>query len=114
MKFIQLLAAVGITAVLSACAQQPESIRPEPTFDKLGGGECEEGWVYIPGTAPRPPECIPEDDCDPITLADGSVVWDCPPPPPTRDRDRDDSSSSGGTTRPSTPGTPPGSTAPRV
>lgn len=95
MKRLNVIAVAAIAGVLSACAQQPELLAPQPTFDKFGDGACEEGWVYIPGTAPQPPECIPEDECDPITLADGSVVWDCPPPP--RDRDRDDSGRTGGT-----------------
>jgi len=94
MKIFNIAASVGIAGILAACASQPEPmISPEPTFDKFGGGACEEGYVYLPGTAPQPPECIPEDDCDPVTLSDGSVVWDCPPPPP--DRGRDDSSTSG-------------------
>ena len=93
MRILNLAAFAGVLGVLGACASQPEPmIAPEPTFDKFGGGACEEGYVYVPGTAPQPPECIPEDDCDPITLADGSVVWDCPPPPPGRDGGRDDSS----------------------
>lgn len=111
MKFLNVAGFVGIAGVLAACASQPEPmISPEPTFDKFGSGACEEGYVYVPGTAPQPPECIPEDDCDPITLADGSVEWDCTPPPPDRDRDqdRDDSSTSGRTptTGGSVPGTP--------
>ncbi len=111
MKFLNIAGFVGIAGVLTACASQPEPmIAPEPTFDKYGSGACEEGYVYVPGTAPQPPECIPEDDCDPITLADGSVVWDCPPPPPRRDRGDDDSSSSGGD--PSTGSTIPGTAAP--
>ena len=113
MKVFDIIACVGIVGVLAACASQPEPmISPEPTFDKFGGGACEEGFVYVPGTAPQPPECIPEDDCDPITLADGSVVLDCTPPPPNRDRDpdRDDSSTTGRdpTTGSSVPGAAPG------
>lgn len=103
MRLLNFAAFMGVAGILAACASQPEPmISPEPTFDKFGDGQCEEGYVYVPGTAPRPPECIPEDDCDPITLADGSVVWDCPPPPPPPDRDDDDDSSTPG--RPSSSG----------
>ena len=81
MKLIQYSGLIGIAGILAACASQPEpQIAPEPMFDKFGGGTCEEGYVYIPGTVPELAECVPEDECDPITLADGSVVWDCPPP----------------------------------
>lgn len=94
MRFFKLAGYVAIAGVLAACASQPEPmITPEPTFDKFGSGSCQEVCVCVPETAPQPPECIPEDDCDPITLADGSVEWDCQPPPP--DRDWDDGYSSG-------------------
>lgn len=114
---LTILGYVCIASVLAACAVQPvPMITPEPTFDKFGGGTCEDGYVYIPGTVPEFAECIPEDDCDLITLADGSVVWDCTPPPirerdPDPDRDRDpgrDDSSTTGRDPTGAPGTPAG------
>lgn len=90
MKTIKLVALAGIAGLLAACAQQEEMtmVSPEPVFDKYGGGSCEEGYIYIPGTAPQPPQCVPEDECEMVTVADGSVI--CPPPPPERDRDDSD------------------------
>ena len=110
MKFIHLSAVVGIAGLLGACSQPETLVAPEPMFDKYGGGSCSEGYVYIPGTAQRPPECIPDDGCIPTVNADGSVE-ECPPPYRRPDSDGNDSSSTGSGT--STPGTPPtGSTAP--
>ncbi len=95
MMHLKTAASLAVIAMVSACAApapvvQQSEIRPQPTFDKFGGGSCEEGYVYIPGTAPQPPECIPIDECDEVTLADGSVEIECPEP--GRDPDPSDSS----------------------
>ena len=96
MKALQISALVGILGILAACAQQPEPIRPQPVFDKLGTGSCQDGYVYVPGTAPTEP-CVPIDECEGLTGADGATI-PCLPP---GGRDDDD-----GRTPTGTPGTP--------
>lgn len=99
MKSISFYAAVGVTSILTACSQ-PESlpmITPEPVFDKQGGGSCEEGYDYVPGTTAQPPVCIPDDGCTPVYDTAGNVI-DCPPPP--RRGGDDDSSTGRGTPTP--------------
>ena len=64
-------------------------VTPEPTFDKFGEGSCVEGYIYVPGTAAQPPECIPPDECDELDST-MSAALPCPPPPPGRDDSSDD------------------------
>lgn len=81
MNIRMLGSAVCVLGLLGACAQQeePVQVRPEPVFDKYGGGSCEEGYIYVPGTALRPPQCVPEDECEPVYNSAGTII-DCPPP----------------------------------
>lgn len=47
---------------LAACSTPPTTlVAPEPTYNKVGDGECDEGYIYIPGT-PFLGECVPEPD----------------------------------------------------
>ncbi len=104
MKIFKLGTAVALSAMLAACAQQEEPrtmVSPEPVFDKYGGGSCEEGYIYQPGTAYQPPVC--EEDCDAAVDSTGAPI-PCPPPS-RRPHDDDDDSSSGGRTTPGTPST---------
>lgn len=58
-----LLATSAIAAMgLAACSAPPTTmVNPEPTYNKMGDGECDDGYIYIPGT-PWMGECIPEPD----------------------------------------------------
>ena len=99
MKSLVTTALAGAALVLAGCAQQeePAPVRPEPMFDKFGGGTCTEGYVYVPGTIPELAECIPDDDCEPVYDTSGAII-DCPPPPRGVPRDAGSDSSSTGTT----------------
>ena len=92
MSPLKLLALSGVVAIVAGCAQQEEApvISPQPTYDKFGGGECTDGYIYVPGTAPEVDLCIPEDECDPVYDSTGQII-DCPPSPrePRRPRDND-------------------------
>ncbi|MEM9427622.1 MAG: hypothetical protein AAGA06_13075 [Pseudomonadota bacterium] len=104
MKAIKLCAAFGVIGLLAACAQQeePPVIKPQPVYDKFGGsGSCVGGYIYVPGTVPELDECIPEDECDPVYAADGSLIDCIPPsrfPDPGGDDDNDRGRTSTGTT----------------
>ena len=104
MTIKSLMALVGAAALVAACAQQEEMtvVAPQPGFDKFGGGECEEGWIYVPGSVPELATCVPEDECeDPVfDTATGELI--CPPP---IDRGDDNSPSDPG------PRTPTGSSS---
>lgn len=78
---------------LAACSTTPPTtmVNPEPTYNKMGEGECEEDYIYIPGT-PWMGECIPEPD-------------DERPPDDDDDDPRDPTFT--GTTVPPTSSTPP-------
>lgn len=79
MKIVPFLAATGVLALLAGCAQQEEPmVRPQPVFDKFGGGSCEGDWIYVPGTAPEYAECVPPDECEPVYDSAGNLI-DCPP-----------------------------------
>lgn len=93
MKIMNFIASAGVIGILAACAQQeePTMVRPEPMFDKYGGGSCEGDWIYVPGTVPEESTCVPPDECEPVYNSAGQVI-ECPPPPRRPDRDRDDSS----------------------
>jgi hypothetical protein len=80
MKINTFIAVLGAVGLLAACAQQEETltIKPQPTFDKFGNGSCEDGWIYVPGTAPIDP-CIPEDECEPVYDSTGAII-ECLPP----------------------------------
>ena len=95
MNIKQIASLACVAAVLGACAQQEEApdIRPQPVYDKYGGGSCEDGYTYIPGTTVQPDECIPDDECEPGMTSPAAGI---PCPPPRRgDDDRDDSSTTG-------------------
>ena len=111
MKAHYTIAVLSVAGMLAACAQQDEpGIRPQPIFDKFGGGACEDGWIYVPGTAPERAECVPPDECDdPVYDSAGNVI-DCPPPPPRRP---DDSGSDEGRDPVTTTTRPPSSAPPR-
>ncbi len=106
MRLIDVTALLGATALVAACAQQPEpmTINPEPMHDKFGGGSCVAGYTYVPGAGMEADQCIPEDDCAPSTST--AAPTPCLPPP---GRGGNDSSttSSGRPTGSSTPGTAP-------
>ena len=80
---ISAVTAIAVSLVLAGCAQQEEEppvIRGEPTYDKFGGiNGCEDGYIYVPGAAPIDQCLPPDDDCDPVTTADGQTI-PCPPP----------------------------------
>lgn len=90
MKTLNLTGLIATAGILAACAQQEEVtvVAPQPIFDKFGNAECVEGYILVPGAAPIP-ECIPEDECEEITTADGNVI-PCPPPGRPDDHDGDD------------------------
>ena len=90
MNTFRLSVIIGMSALLAACSQpdQPREIRPQPVFDKFGGGSCVGGFVYVAGAAPGQAECIPEEDCNLGTAADGSVS--CLPPSERRPDDSSD------------------------
>lgn len=94
MNSLKLTALTAIAVVLSACAQQEEApeLRPQPVFDKFGGGSCEEGYVYVPG-GPYQGECIPPDECEEAQTASAAAL---PCPPPGGRGEEDDDSTSGG------------------
>ncbi len=58
MKTYKIFATLGVAVVLAGCAQESQ-ISPEPVFDKFGGGSCTDGYIYTPGTANQPDECLP-------------------------------------------------------
>ena len=60
---LHLSLSVAALAVLGACSQTAPTqvIAPEPTFNKLGEGECPEGYTYVPG-ALFEGTCDPDDD----------------------------------------------------
>lgn len=104
MRLIDITALLGATALVAACAQQPEpmTINPEPMHDKFGGGSCVAGYTYVPGAGVESDQCIPDDECAPSTSS--AAPTPCLPPP---GRGRDSSTtSSGRTPSGSTPGTP--------
>ncbi|MXQ07586.1 hypothetical protein GQ651_06980 [Alphaproteobacteria bacterium GH1-50] len=92
MKSVIVTAATGAALFLAGCAQQeePAPVRPEPMFDKFGGGTCTEGYVYVPGSVPERAECVPDDECEPVYDSTGAVI-DCPPPRYPRRPDESDS-----------------------
>lgn len=96
MKVINLCTALGVVGLLAACGQQeePQLVRPEPVYDKFGGGSCEGNWIYVPGTAPQPDQCVPPDECEPSYDTAGNVI-DCLPPSRRPDPGRNDGSSDG-------------------
>ena len=88
MNVIKLSSTLVIAGMLTACAQQEEPmtmVGMEPVFDKYGGGSCEEGYVYIPGTATTPPVCEPE-ECEESSTV-GAAAIPCPPPHSRSDDD---------------------------
>jgi hypothetical protein len=77
-EFVMVRISLGSIAVLGlilgACGPvAPPPVAPEPVFNKLGEGECPEGYTYIPGA-------LFEGECDP----------DDEPRRPPRDDDDDD------------------------
>lgn len=61
MRIILATSAIAMLG-LAACSTPPTTmVNPEPTYNKMGDGECDEGYIYIPGT-PWMGECIPEPD----------------------------------------------------
>lgn len=101
MKLTNIASLLAAAAFAAACAQEEQSfsVAPQPTFDKFGGGSCEEGYVYVPGTVPEESLCEPE-DCEPYYDADGSLI-ECPPP------GREPGDSAGRTPTATTPGLSP-------
>ena len=102
MKIVPILAAIGALALLAGCAQQEEPmVRPQPVFDKYGGGSCEGEWIYVPGTVPEYDECVPPDECEPVYDTAGNLI-ECLP------ERRPDPGRSDGTSTTSTPRSPTG------
>lgn len=100
MKLSAIGGVVSVLGLLTACAQQeePTIVRPEPVFDKYGGGgTCTDGYVYVPGANFEPPRCVPEDECTPVYDTAGNVIA-CPPPRTQRDPSSSDGTSDGGQT----------------
>jgi hypothetical protein len=99
MKIVPILAATGVVALLAGCAQQEEPmVRPQPVFDKFGGGSCEGEWIYVPGAAPEYAECVPPDECEPVYDTAGNLIECVPGRRP--DPGRSDGTSSTSTPRP--------------
>ena len=92
MSRLGICSVVAFGFVLSACSEPVEMavITPEPTYNKLGEGECPEGYTYIPG-ALFEGECDPDDDPR--------------RPPDDDDRPPDDDDRPGSSTIPTGPGT---------
>ena len=80
MRLFQMIAGSAVVGLLAACAQQeePVMVRPQPVFDKFGGGSCEGEWIYIPGSVPEFAECVPPEECEP-TASTITAVIPCPP-----------------------------------
>jgi hypothetical protein len=93
MKFKSFGAVIGVVGLLGACAQQeePAMVAPEPIFNKYGEGACVDGYIYVVG-ATRVPQCIPEDECEPVYNSAGAVT-ECLPPRQTFGNDGSDDSS---------------------
>ena len=64
MRKISTVALVSVLALGACGAPIAPVIHPEPTFNKLGEGECPEGYTYIPG-ALFEGTCDPDDDRPP-------------------------------------------------
>ncbi len=81
MRLHTLVATAGLAALVAACGQNETTspIYPQPTFDKFGGGVCEEGYTYTPGSTSTPTTCIPDDGCIPVFDTAGTQI-DCLPP----------------------------------
>ena len=113
LRLDRISAGLGLVLVVAACAQ-PAAVTapmmgPEPLFNKFGEGSCEAGYTYVPGTAPQPPQCVP-DDCQISYDAAGAPNILCAPVPQREGgRDPQGSSTTGRTPgQSSTPSTAPG------
>lgn len=65
---MRLLLTTSVLAMLglAACSTAPTTmVKPEPTFNKMGDGECTEGYLFDATGAPFEGECIPEDERPP-------------------------------------------------
>jgi len=91
-----LIVCLGTMGLVSACGQveTPTAISPEPVFDKFGGGSCEDGYTYVPGTVDQP-QCVPDDGCIPTYDSAGAPIDCLPPPSFSEERDPGRSSTPG-------------------